>query len=297
MRTRALSCLVVAAVAVSAAIVSAQPRERTLFTIVLDKNGNHVPDLGVSDFIVREDGTTREVLRVSRAVVPMDIAVLADTSAAAEKDIVFLRNGLDVFIDAIMAVKPAHPVALVTFGERPEVRSDYTPIAAQLKKAVGAVFARPDSGAYLLEALEEVSRGLQKRDAERAVIVVIHTEGPEFSNSHYDAVVDSIKRAGAKLIVLTLASPGGDLQTQEARSRAIVVDRGTRATGGYREILLSNQGLPDKMKTLADQLLNQYQVVYGRPDTLIPPDKIEVAVKKPDVAAHGTLARTPVKKP
>lgn len=297
MRTRALSSLIVAAAAVLTTIVFAQPRERTLFTLVLDKSGNPVPDLGVADFIVREDGATREVLRVSRAIVPMDIAVLVDTSAASEPDVVFLRNGLEVFIDALTTAKPAHQLALVTFGERPEVRSDYTPIAAQLKKAVGSVFARPGSGAYLLEALEEVSRGLQKRDAERAVFVVVHTEGPEFSTSHYDAVVDSIRRAGAKLIVLTLASPGGDLQSQEARNRAIVIDRGTKATGGYREILLSNQGLPDRMKKLADQLLNQYQVVYGRPDTLIPPEKIDVAVRKPELVAHGTLARTPVKTP
>ncbi|MBI4477795.1 MAG: VWA domain-containing protein [Acidobacteria bacterium] len=291
MRTRLLvpaSLLVAALNAVSVA----QPRERTLFVMVVDAAGAPVSGLGVDDFIVREDGVAREVLRVSRAVVPMDVALLVDNSLAAERDIPFIRTGLEGFIEAMI---PAHQLAVVTFGERPEVQSDYTTSATQLNNAVGRVFARPDSGAYLQEALIEVSRGLQRREAERAVEIVIHTEGQEFSNSHYDTVIDAVKRSGARLIVLTLAHPGGDLQTTEARSRAIVVDRGTRATGGYRDILISNQGLPEALKKLAEQLLNQYQVVYGRPDSLIPPERIEVSVKKPELAAYGTPARTPVR--
>jgi VWFA-related protein len=294
-RRQLVSTLIVAGFAATpAATAGAQPRERTLFVMALDKEGVPVPDLGVTDFIVREDGATREVLRVSRAVVPMEVAVLVDNSRAAEQDIPFLRTALEGFVDIMT---PAHQVALVTFGERPDVRSDYTTSSTQLKNAIGRLFALPDSGAYLMEALIDVSRGLQRRESERAVVIVIHTEGPEFSNSHYDRVIDEVKRSGARLIVLTLASPRGDLQTEEARSRAVVIDRGSRGTGGYRDILISNQALPDRLKKLAHQLLNQYQVVYGRPDTLIPPAKIEVSVKKPEIVALGTLARTPVKKP
>lgn len=289
-----LTCLVASLAAALPAAAVAQPRERTLFVMVLDKEGAPVPDLGASDFIVREDGAGREVLRVSRAVVPMDIALLVDNSWAAEQDIPFIRTGLESFVDA---VTPAHQVALVTFGERPEVRSDYTTSPTQLKNAIGRLFAVPDSGAYLMEGLIDVSRGLQKRESERAVAIAIHTEGPEFSNSHYDSVIDAVKRSGARLIVLTLANPRGDLQTEEARSRAVVIDRGSRVTGGYRDILISNQSLPDKLKKLANQLLNQYQVVYGRPDTLIPPEKIEVSVKKPELVALGTPARPRAKQP
>ncbi|MBI3262065.1 MAG: VWA domain-containing protein [Acidobacteria bacterium] len=293
-RQLALTCLAAALSAAFPVAGSAQPRDRTLFVLALDKDGAPVPDLGVTDFIVREDGNTREVLRVSRAVVPMDVTLLVDNSRAAEQDIPFLRTGLESFVDAMT---PAHQVALVTFGERPDVRSDYTTSPTQLKNAIGRLFAIPESGAYLMEALIDVSRGLQTRESERAVVVVIHTEGPEFSNSHYNTVIDAVKRAGARLIVLTIANPRGDLQTDEARSRAVVIDRGSRGTGGYRDILISNQALPDKLRKLANQLLNQYQVVYGRPDTLIPPEKIEVSVKKPEIVALGIPARTPAKKP
>ena len=41
------------------------------------------------------------------------------------------------------------------------------------------------------------------------------------------------------------------------------------------------------MKQLAAELLNQYVVTYARPDTLIPPEKIEVTVTKPGLTARA----------
>ena len=41
------------------------------------------------------------------------------------------------------------------------------------------------------------------------------------------------------------------------------------------------------MKQLAAELLHQYVVTYARPDTLIPPEKIEVTVTKPGLTARA----------
>ena len=62
-------------------------RERTLFVSALDPRGEPVEGLNPNDFVVTEDGRAREILRVSRAIEPMDIAVLADNSAAADRAI------------------------------------------------------------------------------------------------------------------------------------------------------------------------------------------------------------------
>jgi len=42
------------------------PRERTLYVSAVDAKGEPVDRLGPDDFMVREDGATREVLRVRR---------------------------------------------------------------------------------------------------------------------------------------------------------------------------------------------------------------------------------------
>ena len=43
--------------------LAAQAIQRSMYVSVLDEAGAPVPDLGPSDFIVREDNATREVLR------------------------------------------------------------------------------------------------------------------------------------------------------------------------------------------------------------------------------------------
>ena len=46
--------------------------------------------------------------------------------------------------------------------------------------------------------------------------------------------------------------------------------------------------LSGALTRLADELTNQYRITYGRPDTLIPPEKIEVSVRRPGLTVRGT---------
>jgi hypothetical protein len=47
----------------------------------------------------------------------------------------------------------------------------------------------------------------------------------------------------------------------------------------------------DALARVAEDLGNQYKIVYGRPGVLVPPKTFEVSVKKPDLTAQGTLVR------
>src|SRR5918993_1132183 len=91
--------------------LAAQARERTLYVSAVDEKGEPVEGLGPDAFIVREDGRRREVLRVSRATEPIDIALLVDNSQAASDDITFLRESLAKFV-ARMA--PGNHIAVIT---------------------------------------------------------------------------------------------------------------------------------------------------------------------------------------
>jgi hypothetical protein len=75
------------------------------------------------------------------------------------------------------------------------------------------------------------------------------------------------------------------------RQRAVVLDRGPRETGGRRVDLLTSMALDDALQKLARQLTNEYRITYSRPESLIPPEKIEVGVKRPGLDARGTPAR------
>jgi len=45
------------------------------------------------------------------------------------------------------------------------------------------------------------------------------------------------------------------------------------------------------MQRLARELTSQYKVVYSRPESLIPPEKIEISSARADVTMRGSLAR------
>ena len=184
-----------------------------------------------------------------------------------------------------------HELALVAFGERPTVLVDYTRDPARLEAGIDRVFARSGSGAYLLDAIVDVSKELHKREGTRSAIVVITAEGPEFSERYHQAVLDELYGTNATLHAFVLARRAASFLNRAAREREITLAEGARVTGGQRDILLTSMALETTLQELAAQLKNQYEIVYARPDNLIPPDKVVVSVNRPDVTVRAP--RTP----
>ena len=264
-----------------------------MYVSVLNEAGAPVPDLGPSDFIVREDNVAREVLRVAPAEAPMQVAVLVDNSAAARDDIADIRRALPEFVDAMTASAAAgrkNELSIIAVGERPTIITDYTPDRAQLQKGIGRIFAQPMSASYLLEGVIEVSRGFKKREAQRPVIVAIATEGPEYSSRHFDLVLRPLHDAGAAFHALVLGSPSSDI-SDDANNRNVVLAEGTRTTGGRYDNLLASSALPAAMKRVAAELAHQYLVTYARPQSLIPPDRVTVNAARSGMTARGILIK------
>jgi hypothetical protein len=270
--------------------LAAQAIQRSMYVSVLTDAGVPVPDLGPADFIIREDNVAREVLRVEPATDPMQVAVLVDTSQQARNDISHMRTALPPFLSALTDGTVRSEVALIAFGERPTTYSDYTTSHATLQKGVDRIWAQQGSGAYLLDAIAEISQGFKKKESRRPVIVAIAAEGGEFSFRQYDQVLELLGNGGAALYAIMLGTPSSSV-SQEAISRNMVLDRGPLTTGGRREQLLSSMALGEKLKQLADQLTHMYKVTYARPPSLIPPDKVTVAAAAPGRTARGTLMK------
>jgi hypothetical protein len=131
-------------------------REQTLFVSAVNDKGEPVDGLGADAFVVREDGIRREVLRASRAIEPIDIALLIDNSAAAEQEITFIRDGVSRF-DAQMATN--NHIALIALADRPTIFVDYSNDPKRLMDGVGRLFAMPSSGMTLLDGIIETSKG------------------------------------------------------------------------------------------------------------------------------------------
>jgi Ca-activated chloride channel family protein len=286
--SRTFALVLAVCIAATVALFAQQgARERVLFTSVVDKNGEPVAGLGPDDFVVREDGVRREVLRVTRATEPILIALLVDNSRAADDDV---RNIRDALTNFVQQMHKGNEIALIGLADRPTIFQDYTQNTELLKAAIGRFFAQPASGMTLLDALVEVSRGLERREGPRAVIIPVITDGPEFTNRYYKQVVDSLEAGGAALHAVTIGTFGASMN-DALRNRASVLDEGPRVTGGQRISVLSSMGLETVLARLGRELSNQYKVVYGHPESLLQPEEVTVTVDKAGLTARGTLER------
>jgi VWA domain-containing protein len=261
-------------------------REGTMFVSAVNSRGDTVEGLGVSDFVVTEDGRRREVLRVSPALEPIDIALLVDNSAASMRAIPSIRDGVRRFV-AQMAV--GNQIAIIALADRPTIFVDYTSSPERLEQGIGRLFSMGGSGMTLLDAIVEVSSGLRRREAPRATVVPIITNGAEFTNRYARDVVAALRQAGASLHAIVIGNLA--LATTEERERAFTLDQGSRATGGQHVTLFVETAVEQALLKLARELTGQYKVVYGRPESLIPPDKVEVASARTGVTMRGTPAR------
>ena len=76
--------------------------------------------------------------------------------------------------------------------------------------------------------------------------------------------------------------------SSEARERALVLGDVTSWSGGTNTVILTPQALDGAFNSVAAQLTGRYLVTYGRPDSLVPPDRLEVEVKRRDVKVRAT---------
>jgi len=264
----------------------ASASDQRIYVSVLDQQDNPVVGLAADAFIVREDGIRREVLSVTKATGSFQIALVIDNSEAVRPYLRDLRAGLESFVKMMAG---SHEMALFTIGDRPTIVTDYRNNPEELQAAVKRIFPRPMSGGHLLDTILNASRGLSRRNTTRPIILVVTAEGVDYSSRSYQSVLQSVDESGASLHAVVLTSSGAGLGTN-ARYRDMVLDRGTERTGGKRHDLLRGQRLQETLEALARELLNQYLVVYARPDMLVPPDRVEIEMSDASWVARGNPA-------
>ncbi|MGE3512547.1 MAG: VWA domain-containing protein [Vicinamibacterales bacterium] len=281
-------------VTAQSALILAQAPQRALYVSVVDRKGQPAPNIGPNDLIIREDNVAREILRVTPATDPIQIALLVDTSQAARDFIRDYRQAVPAFLDLVLGEESSgqNQVALIGIGERPTILTDYTRDRAALTEGVNRLFSLTQSGTYLLDGILEVSQGFKKRGAERAVIVAIVSEGPELSNRNYRLVLDELEDAGATLHIVAIGTP-----VNRNEDRSLTMSMGTKNSGGRYDTVLISSALTTRLQDLAREINGQYRVTYARPESLIPPEKIEVSAKRSGLTARGIPVPQPQVRP
>ena len=278
------------------ATARAQQNERALFVSVVDASDTPVLGLPPDEFVVEEDGVLREVLRVRLARTPMQLTILVDTSGAAAFALADVRTALETLVSAL---HQENEIALVTFGGPPRILVESTSRLNRLQDGIGRIFTFSDSAAYLLDALVETARGFERRVSQRPVVIVVTSEGGDYSRYGAKYALEALEATSAATHVLVLknrantrallsARFGGQIGPNDPYQRELALAQIPEATGGQRHDLLLSSALDRTLDQLTATLTNQYELVYSRPTSLIPPETISVSMRRDDLRAQAT---------
>src|SRR5262249_53732251 len=147
-------------------------------------------------------------------------------------------------------------IGIVTVGERSTSLVPPTTDVNALKRGITRIFARPGSGAYMLDGIQEVSQGFRRREAQRPHIIGISMDAVEFSNLQWETVLKTLNGSGATLHMLSIGMPSSST-ADEMRNLNQTIAEGTKDSGGRRDQVLATSGIPEALLRVADDLLNQ----------------------------------------
>lgn len=251
-----------AAVLAAATALSAYvPAGHSILVTVLDKDGAPLKDLAPADFIVHEDGQSREVTAAALSNEPMAIALMIDTSKppiGTELPIRDIRAGLTGFIKTIYAANPASTISLMDISGAAVKTVNFTSKPEQILKAAGRVVVSQRTNGVLIEGLLDTAKDLAKAPVQRRAIVVLSFDAPDDSSTQPRDAAVAVQKSGAAFWAVTIGTGGSPI-------REVIFENLPGVTGGMRLTGVSASSLAQMMTHVAEALTTQYLVTYTSP--------------------------------
>jgi len=271
---------------------AAQSAGRKAYVSVTDREGVPIKDMTAADFEVKEGGKVVEITSVQQATIPLRVALLvADGGTGA------YQQGVITFIERMPRTAE---FKLVSVAEQPETLVEYTSNTAALTAGVqrlGRRSARRTSG-QLMEAIVEASKDVAA-EGKRPVILVMRLGGEAPTNVRATAARDELRKAGARLYVISPTGGGGTgaggmgvsrNQADQGMAEAVVLNQvindGAKDSGG-RHDQVAPATLVKTVQQVADELLAQYEISYNLPAGAKPSDRLQVETKRSNVRVYA----------
>ena len=245
-----------------------------LYIEALDGDGQVVPGLTTSNFVVLEDDTRVNIVSVEQ-VGPMKVALLLDNSDRMSQLAALypLRDATEVFLDTL---GPEHEVALFTIARNLQRRVDFTTDREELKASAEEIFLDSGAGTPLLDGIRETWERHYDGEETLPVMVLMLTDGPEnsrnYSDTAYAEFVETLIVDGVMVNVLQLSggSRGSSASSSVMRGYARNI---AGITGGVYETFSAVTGMAEWMRRYAERLnahcaevSKRYRVLYEPPD-------------------------------
>ena len=239
-----------------------------LNVVVTDSDQKYVSGLRSSDFAVFEDGIQQDVSFFGAANVPLDLAILLDTSASMTGKMPLVQQAAIGFLDTLRAGDRA---IIVDIKDATKIMY---PLGSDLDAAKQAILlTAPRGGTALyngtyLTLKEMVKERRGNSEVRRQAIVVLSDGDDTASLVSYDDLMDLAKQSGIAIYTITMrskylvsqaASRGHSYFSQsEFGMKALAQETGARS---FFPTQLSE--LSGVYASIADELATQYAIGYS----------------------------------
>jgi Ca-activated chloride channel family protein len=239
-----------------------------LNVVVTDPRHQFVSGLSSNDFTVLEDGVRQDVSFFAASDLPLDLAILLDTSESMSDKMGIMQRAALGFAKTL---RPGDRALVVDIKDATRVIHALADSPANIAGAIKSTRAGGGTGLYngLYLTFKELAkaRTAAGRDMRRQAIVVLSDGQDTTSLMTFDDVMDVAKQAGIATYTITLRAPDLTAIEQARGSRYFAepefyMRRIAEETGGQAYFPLQIRELNNVYDAIAKELATQYAIGY-----------------------------------
>jgi len=264
-----------------------------LNVVVTDTQQKLVTGLTAQDFSVFEDGVQQDLSFFAAGQVPLDLALLIDTSASMTDKMKTMQEAAVGFASSL---RPGDRISVVDIKDSVKVLHPLDGDVDGARAAIRATVARGGTALYngVYMTLKEMMKERHGADDVRRQAIAVLSDGDDTASLvSFDDVMETAKQAGVAIYTITLRSPI-DIRESESGHRyfsnAEYSMKALALETGARSFFPAQIGeLAGVYDSIAAELASQYALGYTSKNPKRDGSYRRVIVR---VAQSGTLTRT-----
>ena len=278
---------VIAAAAIAGAPTARAWQQPTASRLVLasvsDAQGRGFADLDPDDFVISENGQTREVVAAYAADYP--VIVLVDNSSEARSDLEAIRSAVNRFLSRI----GQRFIALGTLANPPSMltalEDDRSTVLARLDRLTTS----PSSVLMPVEAVAGAARAVRENGSPFSAIVVVSAHRIDAAQPQSTRLLPDIFDSATIVHVVSRSAPATAPRGRAYAPRLeadLLRDLAEQTRGNFTTVF-SAASYGVALNSLADRLGTEMIVEYFAPAGPLPPGEVQIGVRIPGAHVRG----------